>query len=256
MAPDISPDGKRIAFESERSGSHEVWVANLDGSNAVRLSNFHEPLTGSPRWSPDGRRIAFDSRVSGKPAIYLVDPATAFPRRISTGGLAASLPSWSPDGKWIYFASAREGSAGDSGFLYRVSPEVGTPERVTRSGGYNVKQSKDGRFLYFYAGSLTDGEIRVIDLASGHERVLAGMPKIHYPTDWALASKGIFFVDWGQKPSIDFFDFGKQRVTRKIALDKQPLMWGGLALSADESWIAYTQVDYGNSGLMLVEGFR
>ena len=39
MAPDISPDGKRIAFESERSGSHEVWVANLDGSNAVQLSN-------------------------------------------------------------------------------------------------------------------------------------------------------------------------------------------------------------------------
>ena len=81
MAPDISPDGKRIAFESERSGSHEVWVANLDGSNAVQLSNFHEPLfTGSPRWSPDGRRIAFDSRVTGKAAIYLVDPATAFPR--------------------------------------------------------------------------------------------------------------------------------------------------------------------------------
>jgi Tol biopolymer transport system component/DNA-binding winged helix-turn-helix (wHTH) protein len=60
--PDISPDGKRIAFESERSGFHEVWVANLDGSDAVQLSNFHQvSLTGSPQWSP-GRPVTFSRR--------------------------------------------------------------------------------------------------------------------------------------------------------------------------------------------------
>jgi Tol biopolymer transport system component len=93
--PDISPDGKKIAFESERSGFHEVWVANLDGSDALQLSNFRQAaLTGSPQWSPDGRWIAFDSRVSGEPALYVVDPTTALPQRISTDGIPASTPTW------------------------------------------------------------------------------------------------------------------------------------------------------------------
>ena len=82
------------------------------------------------------------------------------------------------------------------------------------------------------------------------------MPKILYPTDWTLASKGIFFVDWGQQPSIDFYDFDLQRVTRKIPLDKKPNMWGGLSLSADETWLAYSQVNQVGSDLMLVDGFR
>ena len=103
-APAISPDGKRIAFESDRSGSEEVWVADLDGSDAVQLSDFHAH-TGSPSWSPDGRRIAFDSRASGEAALYLVDPSTALPRRISTNGIPACVPTWSADGKWIYFTS-------------------------------------------------------------------------------------------------------------------------------------------------------
>src|SRR5262249_192882 len=67
--PDISADGKRIAFESDRSGFHEVWVASLDGSDSIQLSNFHEQLTGTPRWSPDGRRIVFDAKVTGRSAL-------------------------------------------------------------------------------------------------------------------------------------------------------------------------------------------
>jgi Tol biopolymer transport system component/DNA-binding winged helix-turn-helix (wHTH) protein len=251
-APDFSPDGKRIAFESGRSGFHEVWVANLDGSDAIQLSNFHERQTGTPRWSPDGHRIVFDSQVTGKPALYLVDPATALPKQIATDNLPASVPSWSSDGKWIYFTS---GSAPEHGFLYKVAPEGGTPERLTQTRGYDVKQSRDGRFLYFFAGS-DNADIRVLDLASGHEQALPGMPKVVYPTDWTLGSKGIFFVDWGQKPSIDFYDFGLQRVTRKVSLDRQPDSWGGLSLSADETWLAYTQMSQNGSDLMLVEGFR
>ena len=256
MGPDISPDGKRVAFESERSGFHEVWVANLDGSEATQLSNFRQAgFTGTPRWSPDGRRIVFDSRVSGKPALYLVDPATALPKQIPTNNVSASVPSWSPDGKWIYFTSNPAESEGP-GFLYRVAPEGGNPERVTQTPGYNVKQSRDGRFLYFFAGSSINADIRLLDLASGHEQSLPGMPKIVYPTDWTLGSKGIFFIDWGSRSSIDFYDFASQRVTRKIPLDKQPDMWGGLALSPDETWLAYPQLHEANSDLMLVEGFR
>jgi len=50
----FSPDGRRMAFESERSGAEEIWVANADGSQPVQLTTFGLHA-GSPDWSPDGR---------------------------------------------------------------------------------------------------------------------------------------------------------------------------------------------------------
>jgi Tol biopolymer transport system component len=252
--PNISPDGKRIAFESERSGFHEVWVANLDGSDALQLSNFHTVVTGTPRWSPDGRRIAFDSRVTGTPALYLVDPTTALPKQISTNGMPASTPSWSADGKWIYFTSASAEPA-ERDALYRVPPQGGIPERVAQARGLNAQHSKDGQLLYFAAG-YWDTPINVLNIATGEQRGLKGMPTMGNGNDWVLSSKGIFFVVRTPEPGIDFYDFSSQRVTRKISLDRHPADWGGLSLSPDETWLAYSQIDETSSHLMLVEGFK
>ena len=57
-SPDISPDGLRIAFTSNRSGSNEVWLADADGANPKQLTALG--TTTHPRWSPDGRHLACD----------------------------------------------------------------------------------------------------------------------------------------------------------------------------------------------------
>jgi Tol biopolymer transport system component/DNA-binding winged helix-turn-helix (wHTH) protein len=258
----ISPEGKRIAFESGRSGSKEIWVANVDGTDAVQLSNFRQAYgTGTPRWSPDGRSIAFDSRVSGKAALYIVDPATALPKQIPTNNIPAAMPSWSADGRWIYFHSESAEPA-EHDALYRVSPQGGTPERVGQARALAAAQeSRDGRLLYFadFAAGASEASraiIYVLNIATGEQRPLADMPKLGCPNDWVLSSKGIFFVDFAKQPSIDFFDFSSRRVTTKFPLDKQPFFWGGLSLSPDETWLAYSQIDESSSHLMLVEGFR
>jgi Tol biopolymer transport system component len=235
-------------------------VANLDGSDAVQLSNFHERLTGTPRWSPDGRWIAFDSRVSGKAALYIVDPATALPRQIPTNNIPAAGPSWSKGGKWIYFTSQSPDPA-EHNALYRVAPEGGTPERVAQAHGINAQESRDGRLLYFADFAAGESEagiatIYVLNIATGEQQPLADMPKLGCGNDWVLGSKGIFFSDFGQQPGIDFFDFSTHRVTRKIPLGKPPDWWGGLSLAPDETWLAFSQADQTSSDLMLVEGFR
>jgi len=73
MDQDISSDGQKITFRSNRSGSFEIWTCDSDGSNPIQLTLLGAPNTGTPRWSPDGRQIAFDSRKEGHADIYVIN---------------------------------------------------------------------------------------------------------------------------------------------------------------------------------------
>ena len=81
--PQFSPDGRRIAFDSLRSGeAMEVWIANADGSSPAQLTHGPGRFQGGPSWSPDGRRIAFES--AGEHAhIWTVDSEGGTPRQIT-----------------------------------------------------------------------------------------------------------------------------------------------------------------------------
>ena len=69
----FSPDGTRIVFESQRSGTQEIWVADRDGRNALQLTSFNGRRGGTPAWSPDGQSIAFDLRNDdGRGDIYVI----------------------------------------------------------------------------------------------------------------------------------------------------------------------------------------
>ncbi len=252
-APDISPDGKRITFESDRSGMREIWVADIDGGNPVQLTHLSHPLTGSPRWSPSGNMIAFDSRAGGQ-AIYVVDPDEGVPKRIPTTVKGVSIPTWSRDGNWIYLSSLDR----DNGEIYKASVHGGDAQLITKGLGYiaNVKESEDGEWLYFAKGD-TPSEIRVVSSRGGPDRPLEGMPHVKNMTDWALETNGIYFLNGrAQLVTIDFFEFATKKVRQIAALDKTPAEWGGLSLSPDGKLLAYSQVDDTPSDIMLVDHFR
>jgi len=71
--PEASPDGKKVAFMSQRDGNWEVYVMNIDGSDLKRLTN-NGDTDGLPIWSPDGQTIAFASDRSGDWAIWAMNP--------------------------------------------------------------------------------------------------------------------------------------------------------------------------------------
>src|SRR5205823_11953484 len=83
-APEISPNGKRLAFSSSRSGTAEIYVAGLDGANPVQLTSMKASDTGTSRWSPDGKLIAVDSRLEGHCDIFVVSLEGGTPRRLTT----------------------------------------------------------------------------------------------------------------------------------------------------------------------------
>ncbi len=64
--PQFSPDGRKIAFASYRSGHAEIWVCDSDGSNSFQLTSFAGPDCTTPQWSPDGQQIAFSANQEGQ----------------------------------------------------------------------------------------------------------------------------------------------------------------------------------------------
>ena len=129
--PQLSPDGTRIAFESSRSGSTEIWVANSDGSNPMQVTYVGGPLTSAARWCPDGQRIIFNSRAGGQSDIYVVSANGGKPRRLTDEPSMEDMPSLSRDGHWFYFQSNRSGSSQ----IWKMPVQGGELIQVTKKGG-------------------------------------------------------------------------------------------------------------------------
>ena len=106
-SPQVSPDDRRIAFSSMRSGVQEIWTCDLEGSNCEQLVAAVDG--GTPRWSPDGRFIAYDARPYVQSDVYSVELSTHLVRRITRDSADDAVPSWSRDGRSVYFASNRTG---------------------------------------------------------------------------------------------------------------------------------------------------
>jgi Tol biopolymer transport system component len=107
--PEWSPDGKRIAFTTDRAGNREVEVMSVDGGEPVNLSK-NPAGDFEPTWSPDGTRIAYTSTRDGKPEVYVVqaDGSKTTRLTISEGSRA---PTWSPEGLRVVLVAVGTGLA-------------------------------------------------------------------------------------------------------------------------------------------------
>lgn len=256
MGPQYAPDGKRIVFSSNRSGSMEIWMCDSEGKNVSQLTSFEGPPTGSPRWSPDGRWIAFDSRPNGNPDVYVVASEGGVPRRLTTDAAEDIVPNWSRDGKWIYFASNRTGTYQ----VWKTPAAGGEATQVTRQGGFFAVESAEGRYLYYVKGLNMPGLWR-IPLAGGEETPVLESLRAGYWAYWAPAEKGIYYLeredvaDGQRKFRLRFFDPETRKDRVAMDLERRPFN-SGLSLAPDEKSILYTQVDSSDTDIMLVEDFH
>jgi len=181
----LSPDGRSIVFESDRTGHSQIWKADSEGNNIVAVTNFQFEDPGSPRWSPDGTRIAFDVSGGKGSAIFIADAAGGAVEQW-TEWKQAARPSWSRDGQWIYFSDS---GAGERGQMFRVSTvDRRRVETLSPVGGSEPTESPDGKTIYY----ILRGALWKFPAGGGNpSKVIDGVQRGW----WEVGDKGIYYVD-------------------------------------------------------------
>jgi Tol biopolymer transport system component len=248
---DYAPDGARIAFTTNRSGSWEIWVSNADGSNPRRLTSYGGAPARTPRWSPNGRLLAFAHASEGNDDIYTVTSEGSLIQRLTQDPSRDEAPSWSRDGRWIYFSSNRSGTYE----IWKLAIDQPTQMlRVTHRGGTNPLESADGQRLFYRKGGFPDFEIWSTPVNGGDERRALGPIRAAPPAGWVPDPNGIYFIEMGR---IAYYKFATGETTPITALARDAVIPGsGLAMSPDGRWLLYGQRDSSGSDIMLVENFR
>ena len=133
----------------------------------------------------------------------------------------------------------------------------GKAVQVTKHGGFVAVESRDGQSVYYAKGGSIKGLWKV-PVNGGEEVPVLEFPEVGYWGYWAVAEKGIYFVNTDARPySVEFFDFGTRRVVHVVRLEKAPASFdAGLAISPDGRSILYVQQDQQTSDIVLVENFR
>lgn len=129
FAPSLSPDQTQIVFGDGPAGAGDIFIANLDGSAPMNLTNsiWDEE---SADWSPDGSRIVFDRKENGNYEIYAIDVDGTGLVNLTSNEANDKRPEWSPDGNHIAFESDRFALSD----IFVMNPDGGGVRRLTESG--------------------------------------------------------------------------------------------------------------------------
>lgn len=246
----FSPDGRRIAYASQRGGVQaEIWVANADGSQPVQVAKGLDQGQGSPQWSPDGRLLTFDSLDrDGQSQIYVVEATGGRPWRVSPGGSNDSLPSFSRDGQWVYYASNRSGR----GEVWRVPIKGGAARQMTENGGDTAFESADGKLLIYQKSETSPLFMRPV--VGGPERVVLDYV---FRRSFQPVDDGVYFIgkagEDGSHP-VEFHDSATG--SRRIVCQIDGALNIGLSVSPDRKTILFSKSVTSGADLMMIENFR
>ncbi len=189
--PALSPDGRSVAFVSNRDGNYNIYVTLIHGGNLVEVT--HDPnMKERPMWSPDGATLVY-SRLnhSGVPDIWEVPALGGTPRRLI---LNATDPAWSPDGHSIAYENMADNSIWVSGAFGENARSV-APAPKTEWRDTQPRFSPDGREIAFIdRANGPYGELAVVSLASGKEQQLTNDGALALSPAWSPDGRYIYFA--------------------------------------------------------------
>lgn len=219
--PDISPDGRALLFQSNRSGKQAIWVADESGGKPRLIFDGGQIGTNpaSPRWSPDGGRIAFAMRPAGstdpeESEIYVMQSDGSDVQRLTVSWGDDSHPHWSADGRRIFFNSPRATPDRKADWshqwidIYSMAVDGSDVRRHTKCQTVCTypAPSPDGRFIAYRRVTATpavnwdqtvstrNSEIVLTPIEGGEPRNLSNSPAFDGWPMWSPDSRWIVFA--------------------------------------------------------------
>lgn len=144
----ISPDGRWIAFDSDRGGNADIYKMPVGGGEPVQLTRDQRD-DFIPAWSPDGAWIAFQSWRYGNRDLFVISADGAAEQQVTSGPKHEMYANWSPDGRRIVFYSNLTGSNEVYVSDRQADGRWAEPRQLTRGGGISPQWSHDGRTILF-----------------------------------------------------------------------------------------------------------
>ena len=243
-APQFSPDGKHIAFMSNRSGPWQIWVSSVNGSQPVQIELHRQ------RWDPSlvarWQANRFRRRTLRRGNLCLHSPLDrSEPSRQLDEG---RVPNFSRDGKWIYFASNRN----DDWQVWKIHRHGGSAVAESQAKAASRRLNLPTAFLY-YTKSGWQTEIWRTPITGGEESLVSSRCQACYVVQLDGDEKGILFRPHvqGKRQQLSLYDPSAGKLHELLTLPSSPRWMGA---TADGHRVAVNNAN--ESEITLVENLR
>ncbi|RNC79607.1 MAG: hypothetical protein ED557_13870 [Balneola sp.] len=247
FSPQISKDGTKLVFVSNRSGNFELYIYDKTNRQTKRVTDINSKYVSSPHWSSDDSQLLFNVfTLKGNADIYHLDIEKQQLKQVTSSISNEITPQWAPGDKGFYFSSNQT----EKWEVWYHNLEDDSQKQITQNGGYSVKAPSNENIYFTKFDSTGIWEKSLIN--GVEERIIEDL----HLFDWGnfvVSEKGIYYISRlsaSANPALKFYDFESLETELVLNLNNIPNV-AGMSLSGEERRILITQRVSNNSDVIL-----
>jgi Tol biopolymer transport system component len=245
-----SPDGRSIAFNSDRLGEMNIWVRGVADSAEQQLT--HGPGGDyQPSWSPDGKRVVFFSARSGNADVWSVETNDGRLTRLTDDPATDTNPFYSPDGRLIAFLSDRGGRSE----LWVMDADGSKPRRLAAvvAGGHFLRWTPDSRAVVFRSESGTRVQIYRVSVEDGS---LIPLPAVASGAHMSFSPEGSRVLDVRGHKTLWVYPLDGSAPQQVFSFPDPDIRIDYPSWSPDGHWILFDRAAPRGGDLWMIEGTK